>query len=54
MQAYWRSLAIELVGRSAFELRHGLGALGDGVLGCVGNKFVIFRKFHAIDATSIA
>ena len=33
MQAFRSSLAIELVGRSAFELRHGLGALGDGVFG---------------------
>ena len=33
-----------LVGRGALELGDGLGALGDGVLGCVGNKFVIFHK----------
>ena len=33
-----------LVGRGGLELGDGLGALGDGVLGCVGNKFVIFHK----------
>ena len=32
-----------LVGRGGLELGDGLGALGDGVLGCVDNKFVILR-----------
>ena len=33
-----------LVGRGALELGDGLGALGDGVLGCVDNKLVILRS----------
>ena len=39
MQAHRRSLAIGLVGRSAFELRHGLGALIEHVLRTVPRVF---------------